>query len=132
MEQQVKNLKIKLRRYTFSKSKNKGLIHFQKEIIGESKEDSLVLVFNCDIASSFPLTKLIESHLESKGSKCTVMAKEIPKNELKVKNYGILVLDETKRVVHYAEKPETYINNIINCGVSYQNKIKRFIVLMQV
>ena len=43
------------------------------------------------------------------------------------KKFGVLVLDDNQKVIHYAEKPETYVNNIINCGVKniFLNKKKK-------
>ena len=31
--------------------------------------------------------------------------------------YGCLVANASNEVQHYVEKPETFISNIINCGV---------------
>lgn len=34
-----------------------------------------------------------------------------------VKNFGVVVADEQGVMLHYAEKPSTFVSDIINCGV---------------
>jgi len=44
------------------------------------------------------------------------LGKKVPKGESG--KYGCLAIEETTlEVLHYAEKPETYVSDIINCGV---------------
>jgi len=44
------------------------------------------------------------------------LGKTVPEKE--AHKYGCLAIDtSTKEVLHYAEKPETFISNIINCGI---------------
>lgn len=41
---------------------------------------------------------------------------KVPEKE--AHKYGCLAIDpHTKEVLHYAEKPETFISDIINCGI---------------
>lgn len=48
--------------------------------------------------------------------KCTVLGKRVFHDE--AKKYGCLVADPaTKEILHWAEKPETFVSDIINCGV---------------
>ena len=77
--------------------------------------DSSLFVFNCDIIADFPLQQL-ESFHKKHGHLCSILTKHVEQKN--VKNYGCLVADEeSKEVLHYAEKPETFVSDLVNCGV---------------
>jgi mannose-1-phosphate guanylyltransferase len=94
-----------------------GILHFEKEILGDSPPETKVIVMNADICSSFPLFSLLKSHDVNfkRGGKCTMMATHIPQKD--TTHFGVLVLGEANQVVHYVEKPHSYVNDIVNCGV---------------
>lgn len=94
-----------------------GLIYFEKKILQDTPTETKVLVMNGDICSSFPLIQLIKLHESNskKGAICTMMATTVPQKESN--NYGCLVLGDYGQVVHYVEKPQSYINDIVNCGI---------------
>jgi len=70
---------------------------------------------HCDICCTFPLVELLQFHIQ-KGKECTILGKKVPESE--AHNYGCLAIDQsTREVLHYAEKPETFVSDIINCGV---------------
>jgi NDP-sugar pyrophosphorylase family protein len=59
-------------------------------------------VLHADIASSFPLTQLLEFHRQH-GKPATILATQVPKDI--ATRYGCIVADpETKQVLHYVEK----------------------------
>jgi mannose-1-phosphate guanylyltransferase len=33
------------------------------------------------------------------------------------KNFGCIVSNEANEILHYAEKPETFVSDIISCGI---------------
>jgi len=90
-----------------------GLNGFRKEILEGNPEGFFVI--HCDIVSSFPLAEILGFHKQH-GKECTIMGKKVPKEE--AHKYGCLAVDPaTNEVLHYAEKPETFVSDIINCGV---------------
>lgn len=90
-----------------------GLKHFKKEILAGNPDH--VLLMHCDIVCTFPLTEMLNFHKQH-GKECTILGKKVPKEE--AGKYGCLVIDpETKEAVHYAEKPETFVGDIINAGI---------------
>lgn len=72
-------------------------------------------VLHCDIACSFPLEQLLEFH-RGHGKMCTIMSVQVSKEE--TQNYGCLIKnEETKELVHYVEKPDFFVSDLINTGV---------------
>lgn len=53
---------------------------------------------------------------EEKGADAVILGTRVGKDA--ATNFGCIVTDpETKKVLHYVEKPESFISNLINCGV---------------
>ena len=97
-----------------------GLYHFRDQILSGSPD--AVFVLNADVCCDFPLSELLEfhrSHNEGKG--CTVMGTRASRKQ--AVNYGCIVENETTgEVMHYVEKPESFVSDIINCGTYVVSK----------
>jgi len=90
-----------------------GLLKFKREIMKGDPET--IVLLHSDICSSFPLKEIVEFQLHHK-QELTLVATRI--NREYASNYGCLVEDpETHQLVHYAEKPETFVSDLINCGM---------------
>lgn len=90
-----------------------GLRFFKDEILQGNPASLFVL--HCDICCSFPLNEMMHFHLRHQGE-ATVLGKRVFHDE--AKKYGCLVQDlHTKEILHWAEKPETFVSDIINCGI---------------
>lgn len=90
-----------------------GIRYFKDEIL--QGNPSSLYVLHCDICCSFPLTEMMHAHLRHRG-RCTVLGKRVFHDE--AIKYGCLVADPiTKEVLHWAEKPDTFVSDIINCGI---------------
>lgn len=93
-----------------------GLYHFRDQIsIGNPAG---IFVMNSDVCCHFPLQEMLSFHQNNaapyKGS--TILATHVAPSESI--SYGCMVVDElTKKVTHYVEKPESYVSNMMNCGV---------------
>jgi len=73
------------------------------------------VVTHCDICSSFPLEEMYNFH-KSHGKLCTIMSVRVSREESL--NYGNFVKDPTtNELIHHAEKPESFVSDLINCGV---------------
>lgn len=90
-----------------------GLYHFRDAILKGSPEQ--IYVLHSDIASSFPFTELKKFHDKHRGVG-TLMAVRVSK-ELSTKFGCIVTNPETCQALHYVEKPESFLSNIINTGV---------------
>ncbi|KAH8684869.1 putative mannose-1-phosphate guanyltransferase [Tricladium varicosporioides] len=90
-----------------------GLYHFRDAILKGRPERFFVL--NADVCCSFPLNEML--HLfESKDAEAVILGTRV--SEDAATNFGCIVSDaHTRRVLHYVEKPESHISNLINCGV---------------
>lgn len=90
-----------------------GLRKFKKEIL-EGNPEYLILM-HCDIFCTFPVRELMDFHIKH-GKECSILGKQVPKEE--ASKYGCLIVDKaTNEALHYAEKPETFVGDLINAGI---------------
>jgi len=90
-----------------------GLYHFRDAIL-KGKPDRF-FVLNADVCCSFPLEQMLKL-FEEKDAEAVILGTRVAKDA--ASNFGCIVSDShTKRVLHYVEKPESHISDLINCGV---------------
>ncbi|XP_028402885.1 mannose-1-phosphate guanyltransferase alpha-B-like [Dendronephthya gigantea] len=90
-----------------------GLYHFRDQIM--LGNPSALIVLYADISSDFPLKEMWEFHKKHNHGKHTVLGTE--SNPSQASDNGCMVEDaETHELLHYVEKPETYVSSLINCG----------------
>ncbi|CAB3980282.1 Mannose-1-phosphate guanyltransferase alpha [Paramuricea clavata] len=90
-----------------------GLYHFRDQIM--LGNPSALIVLYADISSDFPLKEMWEFHKKHNHGKHTVMGTE--SNPSQASDNGVMVEDpDTHELLHYVEKPETYVSSLINCG----------------
>lgn len=90
-----------------------GLYNF-RDLLTEDYPNN-IFVMNCDVCCSFPLADMLSAHSEYKGIG-TLLVKKVSAES--ASEFGELVADaETGELLHYAEKPETFVSEWINCGV---------------
>lgn len=90
-----------------------GLYHFRDAILKNKPERFFVL--NSDVCCSFPLNDMLNL-FEEKDAEAVILGTRVSNDA--ATNFGCIVSDaHTKRVLHYVEKPESHISNLINCGV---------------
>lgn len=90
-----------------------GLYHFRDVILKGRPERFFVL--NADVCCSFPLNEMLKL-FEDKDAEAVMLGTRVSNES--ATNFGCIVSDaHTKRVLHYVEKPESHISNLINCGV---------------
>ncbi|MCM8814451.1 MAG: NDP-sugar synthase [Candidatus Omnitrophica bacterium] len=76
------------------------------------KGDEPFFVFNGDIISDCNLEKMLAFHKSSRSDVSIAVVKvENPKD------FGVLVIDEEKRIRQFIEKPEVPVSNLINAGI---------------
>jgi mannose-1-phosphate guanylyltransferase len=90
-----------------------GLYHFRDAILKGRPDRFFVL--NADVCCSFPLNDMMKL-FEDKDAEAIILGTRV--SEDAASNFGCIVSDShTRRVLHYVEKPESHISNLINCGV---------------
>ncbi|KAL9273577.1 Mannose-1-phosphate guanyltransferase alpha-B-like protein [Drosera capensis] len=76
---------------------------------------SQIFLLNCDVCCSFPLQEMLEAHIRYGGMGTILVIKVSAES---ANQFGELVADpETNELLHYTEKPETFVSDRINCGV---------------
>ncbi|KAK6928246.1 Nucleotidyl transferase domain [Dillenia turbinata] len=90
-----------------------GLYYFRELIMEDSP--SHIFLLNCDVCCSFPLPDMLEAH-KLYGGMGTLLVIKVSAES--ANQFGELVADPlTKELLHYTEKPETFVSDLINCGV---------------
>ncbi|CAH1758430.1 18812_t:CDS:10 [Entrophospora sp. SA101] len=90
-----------------------GIYHFRDGIQRDKPEH--VFVLNADVACDFPLAEMMKFHNTHRGL-CTILGKKI--NRENAHKYGCLVAKpDSHEVLHYVEKPESFISDLISCGI---------------
>lgn len=104
-----------------------SLYYFRDKIMEESP--SHIFLLNFDVCCNFPLPDMLEAH-KVYGGIGTLLVINVSTES--ASQFGELVADPTsKEVLHYTEKPETFVSNLINCGV-YVFTPKIFSVIQEV
>eukprot|EP01121_Diplochlamys_sp_Union-15-3_P020086 TRINITY_DN7725_c0_g1_i1.p1 TRINITY_DN7725_c0_g1~~TRINITY_DN7725_c0_g1_i1.p1 ORF type:complete len:425 (-),score=46.52 TRINITY_DN7725_c0_g1_i1:47-1273(-) len=89
-----------------------GLFYFQDTIF---KGANYIILLHSDIICSFPLQQIVDFHKSHKQI-CTMLGVKVDKES--ALNYGCFVHDETtKKMLHYIEKPETFVSDTVNGGI---------------
>ncbi|GJQ86771.1 hypothetical protein Trydic_g5565 [Trypoxylus dichotomus] len=92
-----------------------GLYHFRDQI--RFGNPDAFFVMNGDVCADFPLEELYEFH-KTKGSNALVTVMSTEATRQQSLNYGCLVTNKaTQEVMHYVEKPSSYVSALINCGI---------------
>eukprot|EP00262_Sarcandra_glabra_P010595 TRINITY_DN2588_c0_g1_i4.p1 TRINITY_DN2588_c0_g1~~TRINITY_DN2588_c0_g1_i4.p1 ORF type:complete len:396 (+),score=64.27 TRINITY_DN2588_c0_g1_i4:61-1248(+) len=90
-----------------------GLYTFRDRIMEDNP--SHIFLLNCDVCCSFPLSEMLEAHERYGGMGTILVIKVSPES---ASQFGELVADPvTNELLHYTEKPETFVSDRINCGV---------------
>ncbi|XP_039139352.1 mannose-1-phosphate guanyltransferase alpha-like isoform X2 [Dioscorea cayenensis subsp. rotundata] len=90
-----------------------GLYSFRDYILEDNP--SHIFLLNCDVCCSFPLAEMLDAH-KIYGGMGTVLVIKVSAES--AHQFGELVADPiTKELLHYTEKPETFVSELINCGV---------------
>ncbi|XP_030553623.2 LOW QUALITY PROTEIN: mannose-1-phosphate guanyltransferase alpha-like [Rhodamnia argentea] len=90
-----------------------GLYHFRDLIMEDGP--SHIFLLNCDVCCNFPLPDMLEAHTRYGGMGTMLVVKVSAES---ANQFGTLVSDPvTNELLHYTEKPETFVSDLINCGV---------------
>jgi len=110
------NIKISYIHEEYEMGTAGGLFHLRDQILSDTPES--VFVLHCDIVCPFPLKEMLAFHREKVrelGIAGTLLASRV--NPEHAHHYGCLVEDEQHMLQHYAEKPSTFVSDLINSGV---------------
>nr|XP_020647757.1 mannose-1-phosphate guanyltransferase alpha isoform X1 [Pogona vitticeps] len=92
-----------------------GIYHFRDQILSGNPEAFFVL--NADVCSAFPLDEMLSFHRQL-GSPNSFLMLGTTANRKQSLNYGCIVANaDTHEVLHYVEKPSTFVSELINCGI---------------
>nr|KAG5713800.1 hypothetical protein BaRGS_024427 [Batillaria attramentaria] len=77
----------------------------------------MFFVMNADVCGDFPLQEMLDFHRTRPSTAiCTMLATEATRQQSLT--YGCVVENkDTHEILHYVEKPETFVSTTINCGI---------------
>ncbi|XP_057482587.1 uncharacterized protein LOC130769313 [Actinidia eriantha] len=91
-----------------------GALYYFRDLIMEDAPSHIFLL-NCDVCCSFPLPDMLSAHRRYGGMGTLLVIKVSAES---ANSYGALVADPiTNELLHYTEKPETFVSDLVNCGV---------------
>jgi mannose-1-phosphate guanylyltransferase len=82
-------------------------------------DEKTVFVLHGDVLCSFPLDDMLKFHV-GHGRQATILGKRLARSAFEEYpgRFGCLVEDEQTHVVrHFVEKPETFVSDVVSCGV---------------
>lgn len=97
-----------------------GLFHFRDEI--KRNNPDKIFVVHGDIICSFPFQEILDFYTklqhDAAEPKAVIFGIDVPKYlAAHPHSFGAIVSDDNSRVVHYVEKPESKLSNVINGGI---------------
>ncbi|XP_022895347.1 mannose-1-phosphate guanyltransferase alpha-like [Olea europaea var. sylvestris] len=116
----LENLKIYIvwyhyERWCFYINFTKQRIQITAGIVNRSLKCSHIFLLNCDVCCNFPLPNMLDAHKRYGGMGTLLVIKVSAES---ANQFGELVADPiSKELLHYTEKPETFVSDLINCGV---------------
>uniref|UniRef100_A0A0B6ZV73 Uncharacterized protein n=1 Tax=Arion vulgaris TaxID=1028688 RepID=A0A0B6ZV73_9EUPU len=92
-----------------------GIYHFRDQILTGNPE--MFFVMNADVCGDFPLIEMLKFHREkAQHAYGIILGTEATRQQSL--NYGCIVENkDTHEILHYVEKPETFVSTMINCGI---------------
>lgn len=87
---------------------------FQNIDFLDSQEPEYVLILSGDHIYASSYKEMLKQHIDT-GADCTISVIEVPIEE--ASRFGILVTDESKKIVQFQEKPKNPISNLASMGV---------------
>ncbi|XP_064466398.1 mannose-1-phosphate guanyltransferase alpha-A-like [Ornithodoros turicata] len=93
-----------------------GGIHHFRDQIRRGDPDAFFLI-NGDVCGNFPLLEMLDFHNSlPSDNMITMLGTEATRQQSL--NYGCIAENKaTHEVLHYVEKPSTFVSSIINCGI---------------
>ena len=90
-----------------------GSIYHFRDIILNGRPEAFFVIFS-DVFCDYPLKEMLEAR--QKWMKYMLMSVEVDHEQ--TRNYGVVGIDEkSQEVVHYIEKPASFVSQYINAGV---------------
>lgn len=87
-----------------------------RDILEQTEGDDF-FVFNSDITCKFPLKDMLSFHKAHK-KEGTIMVTKVEDPT----KYGVIVSDESNKIIRFVEKPKEFISDRINAGLYLLNK----------
>uniref|UniRef100_A0A183TZ88 NTP_transferase domain-containing protein n=1 Tax=Toxocara canis TaxID=6265 RepID=A0A183TZ88_TOXCA len=90
-----------------------GLDHFRSIIL--EGNPSGIFVLNADVCGDLPVSEMVDELKKKPEAHCLLLTTEATRDQSV--NFGSVVIDSNGKVLHYVDKPTTFVSQHISCGV---------------
>uniref|UniRef100_A0A914VP99 Nucleotidyl transferase domain-containing protein n=1 Tax=Plectus sambesii TaxID=2011161 RepID=A0A914VP99_9BILA len=91
-----------------------GIYHFRDQIL--FGRPTAVFIINADVCGDLPLDEMVAFRGTKPEASCIVLTTEATREQSV--HYGCVVVDaDSNEVMHYVEKPTTFVSTNISCGI---------------
>jgi mannose-1-phosphate guanylyltransferase len=90
-----------------------GLLKFENILLQNNPKS--IFVLNADVCGDLPIADMVDE-LDSKSqAQCLILTTEATREQSI--NFGSVVVDQKGKVLHYVDKPTTFVSTHISCGI---------------
>uniref|UniRef100_A0A0N4ZCY2 NTP_transferase domain-containing protein n=1 Tax=Parastrongyloides trichosuri TaxID=131310 RepID=A0A0N4ZCY2_PARTI len=90
-----------------------GILSYKDKILDKDTEG--IFVLNADICGDLPIYEMVQFLEEQPNKDGLILTTEATRDQSI--NFGCVVADENGSVLHYVEKPTTFVSTRISCGI---------------
>uniref|UniRef100_A0A915B133 Nucleotidyl transferase domain-containing protein n=1 Tax=Parascaris univalens TaxID=6257 RepID=A0A915B133_PARUN len=90
-----------------------GLDHFRSVILEDCP--TAIFVLNADVCGDLPVSEMVTELSQKPEADCLLLTTEATRDQSV--NFGSVVIDSSGKVLHYVDKPTTFVSQHISCGV---------------
>ncbi|VDD91193.1 unnamed protein product [Enterobius vermicularis] len=90
-----------------------GLYRFRQQILQGDPRG--VFVLNADVCGDLPISDMVTTLDDTPEAQCLILTTEATREQSV--NFGSVVIDPAGKVLHYVDKPTTFVSQHISCGV---------------
>ncbi|KAE9555290.1 hypothetical protein FO519_001541 [Halicephalobus sp. NKZ332] len=90
-----------------------GLIKFEHELL--KGNPSSIFILNADICGDLPVSEMVKELSNQPQAQCLLLTTEATRDQSI--NFGCVVVDLQGKVLHYVDKPTTFVSTHISCGI---------------
>ncbi|KAI6183125.1 NTP-transferase domain-containing protein [Aphelenchoides bicaudatus] len=96
-----------------------GLVKYKNEIlrpVGAPREPpKAIFVLNSDVCGDLPVEEMVNELEKFPDAQCLLLTTEATREQST--NFGCVVVDKEGEVLHYVDKPTTFVSTHISCGI---------------
>uniref|UniRef100_A0AC35FIW7 Nucleotidyl transferase domain-containing protein n=1 Tax=Panagrolaimus sp. PS1159 TaxID=55785 RepID=A0AC35FIW7_9BILA len=90
-----------------------GLLKFENILLQNNPKG--IFVLNADVCGDLPVAEMVDEMNSQPHAQCLILTTEATREQSI--NFGSVVVDSSGKVLHYVDKPTTFVSTHISCGI---------------